>query len=350
MLTPRLTCSSAKNAHQASSIKVPFVWNECATAKSAGFSRSIMSERVAVELDRQDHWLAGMPDDRQAVADPARGEHLGKKIKQGLRSDDRFRVTIRKIAISAIDIAERGRLDDQQLYAGHEAARRATPIDRLTNYATNCSNCSNCANCSNWATPNGRSPPPVVPPVAPGEPDVVLVRMRRLTLCLGYLGDHRSNSRQPLGDPGLARRRGLEARRDESRRRSAPLSRARARRRPPRRGGSRTRSDDISAAATSDPPFIDRPHLTRASITKRGQRGQTCPTLSGTAARSYPWRRAVEDPGEHRAIRFVCAGQVAYALQKFADDLSAGKAKCSAEELCPCFLRARMMGLQPKGE
>src|SRR6266478_2477188 len=95
-----------------------------------------------------------MPDDRQALSYPARGEHLGKKIGKSFSSDDCLRVPIRKIAISAIDIAERGRLDDQQLYAGHEAARQATPINRPTNCATNCSNYSNCANCSNWASPS----------------------------------------------------------------------------------------------------------------------------------------------------------------------------------------------------
>jgi len=41
-LTPTSTRSSAKNAHHASSISVPFVWNECATLSPAGFSRSII--------------------------------------------------------------------------------------------------------------------------------------------------------------------------------------------------------------------------------------------------------------------------------------------------------------------
>ena len=60
---------------------------------------------------------------------------------------------MRKITITAIDVAEWRGLDDQQVYPGHEAARRAFPDGPLTNYATSCAKGANCANRSNWATP-----------------------------------------------------------------------------------------------------------------------------------------------------------------------------------------------------
>src|SRR6516165_7985558 len=107
------------------------------------------AECVAIELDRENHRLAGVPDDGQAIADPTRRKDLGKEIEQGFRRDDRLRAAMRKITITAIDIAERCRLDDQQLYSGHYAARGA-----ITNYATSCAKGANCANCSNWAIPS----------------------------------------------------------------------------------------------------------------------------------------------------------------------------------------------------
>jgi hypothetical protein len=63
-----------------------------------------------------------VPYYRQAVPDPARGEDLREKVDEGLLSDDRPRISMRKITIPAIDVAERSRLDDQQLNPGHEAA------------------------------------------------------------------------------------------------------------------------------------------------------------------------------------------------------------------------------------
>jgi hypothetical protein len=55
-----------------------------------------------------------VPYYRQTVLDPARIEHLREKVDEGLLSDDRLRVSIREVTIPAIDVAERGRLDDQQ--------------------------------------------------------------------------------------------------------------------------------------------------------------------------------------------------------------------------------------------
>src|SRR5215471_2237010 len=81
------------------------------------------SERIAIEGHRQNHRFAGMPHYRQAVPDPARPEHLREKIVEGLLSDDSLGASIRKVTIFAIDVTERGSLDDQQLYLGH----RATP-------------------------------------------------------------------------------------------------------------------------------------------------------------------------------------------------------------------------------
>src|SRR6266566_5745510 len=96
-----------------------------------------------------------MPNHREAVANPARRQHLGEEVVEGLRRDDCLRIALGKITVSAIDVAERGRLDDQQLYPVHDGARRLHRFVRpITNYATNCSNCSNYANCSSWASPS----------------------------------------------------------------------------------------------------------------------------------------------------------------------------------------------------
>jgi hypothetical protein len=80
------------------------------------------SERIAIEAYRQNHRFAGVPYYREAVPDPARGEDLREKADEGLLSDDRLRVSVRKVTIPAINVAERGRLDHQQLHPGHEAA------------------------------------------------------------------------------------------------------------------------------------------------------------------------------------------------------------------------------------
>src|SRR5215471_15679787 len=62
-----------------------------------------------------------MPHYRQAVPDPARGEHFQEKIVESFLSDDSLGASIRKVKIFAIDVTERGSLDDQQLYLGHKA-------------------------------------------------------------------------------------------------------------------------------------------------------------------------------------------------------------------------------------
>ena len=153
-----------------------------------------------------------------------------------------LRVAIRKITISAMDIAEWGRLDDQQLYAGHEAARRATSSDRPTNYATNC---------ANWACPALArvSPSSIIPPVSPSKAEITVTRIRRLALCFGW--PRRPPREWPRGvrKSSPARRRGAAVRRDNRQPRSAPVYRAKARFQPLRRERSRTRSDGISAAA-----------------------------------------------------------------------------------------------------
>src|SRR5215472_13068418 len=130
------------------------------------------SERIAVEGHRQNHRFAGMPHYRQAVPDPARREHLREKIVEGLLSDDSLGASIRKVTIFAIDVTERGRLDDQQLYLGHRAAPTPCWLT-FTSYATNCSIGSGgrCANCSR-ANPNADAVPnpssPIDYPRRPG--------------------------------------------------------------------------------------------------------------------------------------------------------------------------------------
>jgi hypothetical protein len=92
-----------------------------------------------------------------------------------------------------MDIAEWGRLDDQQLYAEHEAARRATSSDRPTNYATNC---------ANWASPALArvSPSSIIPPVSPSNAEITVTRIRRLAQCFGCLGDRPANGREAFGN------------------------------------------------------------------------------------------------------------------------------------------------------
>src|SRR5271156_4406474 len=65
-----------------------------------------------------------MPDDAQPLLGPAGCEDLAEQIVECLLRDDRFVGAIGEIAITAIDIAERGRLDDQQLYLGHHLRLR----------------------------------------------------------------------------------------------------------------------------------------------------------------------------------------------------------------------------------
>ena len=77
------------------------------------------------------------------------------RSRLSLWSDDRLRVSVGEITIAAIDVAERGRLDDQQFYSGHEAPRPFAPLNfPLTNYATNCSMADPDPNSGADATPS----------------------------------------------------------------------------------------------------------------------------------------------------------------------------------------------------
>src|SRR5262245_39205508 len=100
------------------------------------------AERFAIKFDRHHHRLAGMPYHRQAVLEPTGCKYLREQIRQGRRSDHRFRIPIWQITIPTIDIAERRWLNNQQLYSRHEGARGLTSPTQPTNSATNCSNCS----------------------------------------------------------------------------------------------------------------------------------------------------------------------------------------------------------------
>src|SRR5271163_3549134 len=60
-----------------------------------------------------------MPNDAQPLFSPTGCEDLAEQIVERLLRDDRFVGAIGEIAITTIDVAERGRLDDQQLYLGH---------------------------------------------------------------------------------------------------------------------------------------------------------------------------------------------------------------------------------------
>src|SRR5271165_6698365 len=71
------------------------------------------SEGVAVEVYRQDHWFACVPDDRKPIRRPARCKHLGEKIDESLFRDDRPRTPIRKIAIRTVYVTKRCRLHDK---------------------------------------------------------------------------------------------------------------------------------------------------------------------------------------------------------------------------------------------
>src|SRR6516165_6666917 len=161
------------------------------------------AECVAIEFDRQDHRLAGMPHNRQGFAGPARGEDLGEKVMQSLLRDDGLRTAIRKITITAIDVAERRRLDDQQLYSGHNAARRATPGARLPVTPPVAPRVPIAPIVPVRPSPAAGTPCPVAPPIAPGEAKVAATRIHRLVRPLGNVGDRLTNGGEPFGDTRL---------------------------------------------------------------------------------------------------------------------------------------------------
>jgi len=68
-----MTFSDLKKSHHSSVISVPLVWNEWVSLSPMGFSRSTRRKASRLEVDRQDHRLAGMPDHREVV----RRRHVG---------------------------------------------------------------------------------------------------------------------------------------------------------------------------------------------------------------------------------------------------------------------------------
>src|SRR6516165_1580295 len=137
------------------------------------------------------------------MAEPARGEDLRKQVVQCPWRDDRLRAAVRKITITAIDIAERRRLDDQQLYPRHNAARRANAGARLPITPPVVPRVPIAPIVPVRPSPAAGTPCPVAPPVAPGEAEVAATRIHRLVRPLGYVGDRLANGGEPFGDTRL---------------------------------------------------------------------------------------------------------------------------------------------------
>ena len=68
-----------------------------------------------VERDRQDQGFPGMPDDGEAMLHKAAGKDTLEDGVQHLGRDPLLRLPGRQVAVGAVDVAERCRLDDQQV-------------------------------------------------------------------------------------------------------------------------------------------------------------------------------------------------------------------------------------------
>ena len=101
---------------------------------------------ATIKFGRQNHRLAGMPDDAEAFFHPAGREDLRKQLGNRLFGDNRLVASVRQIAIPAVDIAKRRRLDHHQLNVRH---RYLAPGGAATSSASRYPSCANrCASCS----------------------------------------------------------------------------------------------------------------------------------------------------------------------------------------------------------
>ena len=102
------------------------------------------------------------------------------KLCKCLRRDHRLGIPVRQIAVLAIDIAKRGRLDDQQVDRRHGGARQrrggCSPAYQLRHQLFQLFQLRQLFQLGQPQPPHGRTP--VAPPIAPGKP-----QSRRRRLC-----------------------------------------------------------------------------------------------------------------------------------------------------------------------
>ena len=130
------------------------------------------AQRVCQSSSRLSARLARMPYDREPIPEPPGGKNLREQVMQCLGADNRLRRAVRQIAIFAIDIAERGRLDHEQLNGRHNFVHG--------NYCTICSPVTPPIGpvipvmpvIPVRPAPTPRAPAPVAPPITPGEPQL----------------------------------------------------------------------------------------------------------------------------------------------------------------------------------
>src|SRR5438132_6829856 len=126
--------------------------------------------------------------------------------------------------------------------------------------------------------PSPRTPAPIVPPVSPSEVEITVARMRRLALCLGEIGDRLADGGEAVGDPGWARRRGLQSARMIGR--GARRHCTEQERDAGRSGGNDPGQDPmIFLPQRHQIPLHRSPAIADRSIAKRDRRGQIYPTL-----------------------------------------------------------------------
>ena len=140
-LTPTRTAFSRKNAHHSSVTSMALVCTECGMCAASGRGAAHRGERLPVPVDRQHQRLARMPDNREVRRRKRVPEHEGHGRLDDLQRHPVPVVARRKIAIVAVDIAERRRLEDQQprpagAIGGRDRGHRFRQFEKLRNWAS----------------------------------------------------------------------------------------------------------------------------------------------------------------------------------------------------------------------
>ena len=72
-------------------------------------------ERLAIKRDRRDQRFARMPDHVHGLIGPARGKQFLEQIAHSALRDHRPIIAARQVAVVAVDVAERRRLDNDDV-------------------------------------------------------------------------------------------------------------------------------------------------------------------------------------------------------------------------------------------
>src|SRR5262249_57243838 len=88
--------------------------------------------RRLVEGDGQDERLAGVPEQGERFAGQAAAEDPAEGLVQRVRRHPPGGLTVGEVAVRAVDVAERGRLQDQQLQRARDdsGGRRGGRVER----------------------------------------------------------------------------------------------------------------------------------------------------------------------------------------------------------------------------